>query len=282
MKAYFQSLVFFIDRYVHDTYAVADFAVRLFKACAKEGENTLLSPLTVLSALAMTANGAVGETRSQMEAVLGMSVEELNLYLYTYIKNLPQQEKAKLSLANSIWFTDDEGFTVNRDFLQINANYYGADIYKAPFNSRTCKDINNWVKQNTNQMIPKILKDILPDAVMYLVNALAFEGEWYEAYEKTQVKDGVFKKEDVSEQNVEFMYGTESSYLENENATGFIKYYKGREYAFAALLPKDGDTLTELTESLSGESLHKLLQNPVDLSFYTSFPKFETGYDVEM
>ena len=222
MKAYFQSLVFFIDRYVHDTYAVADFAVRLFKACAKEGENTLLSPLTVLSALAMTANGAVGETRSQMEAALGMSVEELNLYLYTYIKNLPQQEKAKLSLANSIWFTDDEGFTVNRDFLQINANYYGADIYKAPFNSRTCKDINNWVKQNTNQMIPKILKDILPDAVMYLVNALAFEGEWYEAYEKTQVKDGVFKKEDGSEQNVEFMYGTESSYHENENATGFI------------------------------------------------------------
>ncbi|MBR6678685.1 MAG: hypothetical protein IKL23_08180 [Oscillospiraceae bacterium] len=35
-----------------------DFALRLFRASSKEGENTLLSPLSVLSALAMTANGA--------------------------------------------------------------------------------------------------------------------------------------------------------------------------------------------------------------------------------
>ena len=56
----------------------ADFAVRLFKACAEEGENALVSPLSVLAALSMTANGAKGETLSQMEDVLGMSVDELN------------------------------------------------------------------------------------------------------------------------------------------------------------------------------------------------------------
>ena len=161
---------------------VTDFAIRLFKASEESGKNTLISPLSVLCALAMTANGAEEETLAQMEEVLGMTTEELNLYLYSYMQNLPQGEKYKLSLANSIWFTEDERFTVNQDFLQTNANYYGADIYKAPFDNQTLKDINNWVKQNTDEMIPEILDKIPDEAIMYLVNALAFEAEWMEIY----------------------------------------------------------------------------------------------------
>ena len=87
-----------------ESVAITDFAVRIFKASAEKEENTLISPLSVLYALAMTANGAKGETRAQMEAVLGMSVEELNVYLYSYMDSLPQSEKSKLMLANSIWF----------------------------------------------------------------------------------------------------------------------------------------------------------------------------------
>ena len=85
--------------------SVTDFAIRLLQETEKEGENTLLSPLSVLCALAMTANGAEGETLAQMEEVLGMNVGELNLYLYSYVTNLPQGEKYNLSLANSNWFT---------------------------------------------------------------------------------------------------------------------------------------------------------------------------------
>ena len=106
---------------------VTDFAIRLFKASNENGKNTLVSPLSVLCALAMTANGAEEETLAQMEEVLGMTTEELNMYLYSYMKNLPQGDTYKLSLANSIWFTEDERFTVNQDFLQTNANYYDAD-----------------------------------------------------------------------------------------------------------------------------------------------------------
>ena len=49
--------------------AVTDFAVRLFKASEENGKNTLVSPLSVLCALAMTANGAEEETLQQMEDV---------------------------------------------------------------------------------------------------------------------------------------------------------------------------------------------------------------------
>ena len=261
---------------------VTDFAIRLFKASEKSGKNTLVSPVSVLCALAMTANGAKEETLEQMEAVLGMTTEKLNLYLYSYRKNLPQGEKYKLSLANSVWFTEDEHFTVNQDFLQINADYYGADIYKAPFNDQTCKDINNWVKQKTDKMIPEILNQISPEAVMYLVNALAFEAEWSEIYKKSQVGDGKFAKEDGTKQDVEFMYGSEGIYLEDEKATGFMKYYKGGKYAFAAMLPNEGVSVSDYIASLNGESLNALLANPQYATVHTSIPKFETEYEVEL
>ena len=261
---------------------VTDFAVRLFKAGEQSGENTLISPLSVLCALAMTANGAEGKTREQMETVLGMTAEELNLYLYNYMNHLPQSEKCKLSLANSIWFTEDERFTVNQDFLQTNADYYNADIYKAPFNDRTCKDINNWVKQKTDEMIPEILNQISPDAIMYLVNALAFDAEWSEIYEENQVRKGQFTREDGTRQDADFIYSTEGIYLEDKNASGFVKYYKGGKYAFAALLPNEGIHVSDYIASLDGQSLHKLLTNPADTTVQVSIPKFETEYSVEM
>ena len=64
--------------------AAADFGVRLFQSSMEEGKNTLISPLSVLYALAMTANGADGETLVQMEQVLGMDVENLNSYMLAY------------------------------------------------------------------------------------------------------------------------------------------------------------------------------------------------------
>ena len=261
---------------------VTDFAIRLFKASEESGKNTLISPLSVLCALAMTANGAEEETLAQMEEVLGMTTEELNLYLYSYMKNLPQGDKYKLSLANSIWFTEDERFTVNQDFLQTNADYYGADIYKAPFDKQTIKDINNWVEENTDGMIPNILDSIPEEAVMYLINALAFEAEWVEIYEKQQVRDGKFTKEDGTKQDVEFMYSTEGTYLEDEKAIGFKKYYKGGKYAFVAMLPKEGVSVSQYIASLTGESLNELLSNPQYGTVHTSMPKFETEYSAEM
>jgi len=261
---------------------VTDFAIRLFKASNENGKNTLISPLSVLCALAMTANGAEEETLAQMEEVLGMTTDEMNQYLYSYMKNLPQGDKYKLSLANSIWFTDDERFTVNQDFLQTNADYYGADIYKAPFNNQTCKDINNWVKDKTDEMIPEILDKIPADAIMYLVNALAFEAEWSEIYEKQQVKDGKFTKEDGTKQEVELMYGVEGTYLEDENGIGFKKYYKGGKYAFIAMLPNEGVNVSDYVASLDGESLNALLNNTQHTTVHTAIPKFETEYSVEM
>lgn len=260
---------------------VTDFAISLFKTSNEEGKNTLISPLSILCALSMTANGARGETLEQMENVMGMTVEELNLYLYSYMNSLPQSQKCKLNLANSIWFKDDKSFTANQDFLQSNADYYGASLYKAPFDKSTLNGINDWVKEKTDGMIPKVIDEIPPEAVMYLVNALAFEAEWSDIYEKNQVRDGTFTKEDGTEQNAEFMYSEEHCYLEDEKATGFMKYYKGGNYAFVALLPNENVTVSEYLNSLDGESLNALFSSTGG-SVQAAIPKFETKYSAEM
>ena len=262
--------------------AVTDFGVRLFKESLADGENTLISPLSVLVALSMTANGADGETLSQMEAVLGMPIEQLNSWVNTYMSNLPEEEKYKLSLANSIWFKDAESFTVNEDFLQTNADYYGAGIFKAPFDNSTLKEINKWVEDNTDGMIKDILNEIPPEAVMYLVNALAFDAEWQNIYKENQIRDGKFTTEDGEKRDIELMYSSEGMYLEDDMATGFIKYYKDRKYAFAALLPNEGVSVSNYVASLNGEHLNEMLANAQQGVVSTAIPKFETEFKVEM
>ena len=262
--------------------AVTDFAVRLFQNSLTEGENTLISPLSVLAALSMTANGASGETLTQMETVLGMPVDELNTWLHQYTASLPEGEKYKLSLANSIWFTEKETFTVNEDFLQTNADYYGAGIYRAPFDNSTKDAVNDWVEDNTDGMIRDILDEIPDEAVMYLVNALAFDAEWSKIYRENQIRDGEFTTEDGQTRQVKMMYNDEYRYLEDENAAGFIKYYADFRYAFAAILPDEGVTVAEYAAALTGEHLQEMLTDVQFTMVETAIPKFETEYDVEM
>ncbi|MBQ7761842.1 MAG: serpin family protein [Clostridia bacterium] len=258
---------------------ITDFAIELFKN-SKSENSSVISPLSVLCALGMLSNGANGEAKTEIENAIGMSTEELNLFLYTYVNSLPQGEKYKLSVANSIWV--NEGFSANEEFLQTNKDYHDADVYNAPFNNSTLKDINNWVSNKTDKMIPKILNDISPDSLMYLVNALAFEAEWQEIYEDNQVRNSTFTTENGTEKQMEFMYATEGSYLENENAIGFKKYYKGSKYAFVALLPKNEMTVDQYLSTLNGSELNSLLTSSNYATTYTSIPKFESEYSIEM
>jgi serpin B len=117
---------------------------------------------------------------------------------------------------------------------------------------------------------------------MYLVNALAFEAEWETIYNEYDVRDGEFTLINGVTQNVEYMYGEEHTYLEDENTTGFLKYYKDGKYAFAALLPKEGTNIVEYVKQLDGAKINKLLENKKSATVMTAIPKFETEYDISL
>lgn len=268
---------------VQGNLAATDFGVQLLQKSYKPGQNTLLSPVSVLYALGMTANGAGGQTLSQMEQTLGLPVSELNQYLYKYTQQLHGDEDTVLKAANSIWFTENNQFVPKADFLQCNGDYYGADIYQLPFGEEAVKQVNNWVKTNTDGMISEILQDMPEGAVMYLVNALVFDALWQVPYEDYQVFDGEFTREDGVTQCAEFMDSQENGcFLQDDYATGFIKHYEGGQYAFAALLPREDVSVESYLKTLSGVHLQELLKNPKGGPLVVRIPKFEVEYDISM
>ena len=263
--------------------AQTGFALGLFKESASVNgyDNLLLSPLSVSLALSMTANGADGETLAEMEKVLGMPIGELNEYYVQYMSSLPNGENCKFHIANSLWVKDD--FDVKQDFLQTNRNYYSAPVYTSPFDKQTLSDINSWVKINTDGMIEKILNEINEDAVMYLVNALAFDARWSSVYEKEQVWDGTFTTAEGKEQTVEMLHDTSHyPYLDDGNAVGFIKNYEGGKYAFAAILPNEGITLEQYAQGLTAEGLYEMLTGYEVYETVTTLPKFSYSYDITL
>ncbi|MEF9840231.1 MAG: serpin family protein [Lachnospiraceae bacterium] len=259
---------------------ITDFSLHLFQQ-SFEDKNLLLSPLSIVSALGMTANGAEGNTRLQMEQVLHTDVRGLNDYLNAYRSYLPNTEKCKVSLANSIWFKDEESLTINKEFLQTNKDYYNASIYKTPFDDSTKDDVNKWVSDQTDGMIDTLLEEApSKDTIMYLINALSFDGEWEEIYNEKEIGDGEFNLQDHTTQKVKFMSHQEYTYLETKNATGFMKDYKDGKYAFVALLPNQSENMSDFIGTLDGTSLMDLLANPKEETVYTQIPKFSVEYEI--
>lgn len=268
------------EKFIYNT---ADFSIELFKNSTDDKENSLISPLSAMLALAMTANGADNETLAQMEKALGkdISIEDLNKYLYTYMKKLPNEEKSKLTIANSIWFKEND-FMPSKDFLQIIADYYKADIFKVAFDSSTVSDINNWVKSKTNGMIDKILNKIDPEDVMYLINAVAFDAEWETVYEKASVHEDIFTDVYGNRQKVEFMNSEENLYIEEENAVGFVKPYAKNHYSFVAILPDENISVNEYIKTLTGRKFIDLIKNAKITLVRASLPKFKYEYTIKM
>ncbi len=246
-------------------------------------ENMLISPLSIISALSMTANGAEKETLSQMEEVFGTDLTDLNQYLYAYRSYLPTGEKYKMSLANSIWFKDAEDLTVEQDFLQMNKDYYDADVYKALFDESTKDDINTWVHEKTNGQIEKLLDESIPkEAVMYLINALSFDAQWRDIYEDIAVHKGEFTSASGDKKTVDFMHSTEHGYIQTPGAVGFSKPYADEKYYFIALLPNEGFDVSRLLDLIDGETLVDVLKNQSNEAVQVSIPKFEFEYADEL
>lgn len=265
--------------------AYDNFSVELLKKCFDGKSNTLISPLSVSSALTMTANGANGQTKDEMEKVLGsgMPIDELNKYLSSFSGSLTSGEDFKLKNANSIWFIKDNNFNVNNEFLQTNADFYHAEIYKRAYNSEIVNDINNWVSEHTDGMIDKLLDNGDALSNIALINATAFDAKWENYYYDNFVEYGTFTDANGNEQSATMLISEENEYIINgDNCTGFIKKYKGGKYGFAAILPDSNVSISDFVGSLNGDKLFKMLQNAESTKVVAKMPKFEYEYSAEL
>lgn len=280
----------------------ARFSVKLFQKVtenADKNSNYMISPTSIQMALAMAANGADSDTKTELERLLSgeiyeegdvikcgtldMHIEDLNLYLNSYVKQLADSEDIIFENANAVWTKNDkEDISVKQDFLE-RISGFSAECFKAPFDASTMTDINNWVNYHTRGMIPSLLNEIPADVVMYLLNAIAFEGEWKEQFEENQIDNAfVFHSADGIEQTVIGMRAEEKVYLESDCAKGFVKYYKGGRFGFAALLPEEGMTPEEYIGSLSAESFLEMFAGKTYDTVNVEIPKFTSDYDTEL
>ena len=156
----------------------------------------------------------------------------------------------------------------------------------APFDETTLNDINGWVNDQTYGMIPGILDEIPDEARMYLINAMAFEGEWMCEYEKSDIMEGqIFTNYDNSTTEVTMLYSQENNYFEIAGGTGFIRPYKGGEYSFVGILPEEGTSVEEFLAELAanGDQFAESIRNP-EYSYenvIVKMPEFESEYFVE-
>jgi len=263
--------------------ALADFSFNLFEGSLKEEQNGLVSPLSALLCLALVTNGASGDTLAQLEDVLGMSIEELNKAAYAYTRSLESGDGYKVKLANSVWFEDTPTLKVSEQYLQTSADWYDAEQFAAPFDASTVKDINSWVKKNTDGMIDSIVEEIQQKTVMYLINALVFDAKWQDEYEKKQIKDDTFQNGNGTQTPVKMLCSEESTVLRTEDSVGFAKKYKGGKYSFVALLPEENKDIYEFAASLDGESWISMWESKSHRSANVKIPEFsyETGFSLK-
>lgn len=268
--------------------AYNNYAAELFiKTCdddLREGKNAMISPESVMMALGMTANGAKGETLTQMEEALGGTpIDKLNTAMQYRMARFNNAEDVSFNVANSVWVRDDaERIKMSEDFCGKARDFYGAESFLAPFDRSTVSDINNWVSEQTKQMIPSIIDQIPDDAMVYLINAIAFEGKWAEGYKDYQIHaDDKFTNSKGEEEKVDMLYSEEGYYIAEDGVTGFIKPYMGYEYGFMALLPEEGTDLADFTASLDGEKLRKFTSDAGG-DVNVCIPEFTFDYDNEL
>lgn len=252
-----------------------DLAAVLLQNSRTEGENCILSPYSILVALSMAANGAQGRTLAQMQDVLGLSVPELN----SYLSAMEQNKGKELLSANSLWLQED--YSIKDSFLQSIADHYDAGLYSAPFTDSTLKEMNQWIREKTAGQIPAALDQIDPNAVLYLINALSFDGKWDSPFSTDRLQEGSFYGT-KGEESAEFMGSKENLYIEDALATGFLKDYAGGQYSFLALLPKEGISLSEFLASLNGESLTRLVEEAQQSSVNILLPKLSIESSLDL
>lgn len=264
-----------------------EFGLELFKkvvAGEPEAKNIFISPTSVALALAMTYNGAAGETKTAMENALrkaGFSTEEINTAYKSLIEALRSVDpKVLLEIANSIWYR--EGFNVLPQFISVNEEYYNAEVSSLDFSSpQALAVINDWVSDQTNEKIKTIIDQIPANTVMYLINAIYFKGIWQYEFDKNNTFNGPFYSTDGSPVTVPYMKNKLSLPMLSTEKFSMLELPYGRgNYSMVILLPEEGYSTQDVINSLTPESWDSWVSslaytNNIDVQV----PKFKFEYE---
>lgn len=250
---------------------------------ADEHENLLISPLSISYALCMTYNGAEGETKSEMAQCLnldGMPLPEVNESYRNLTRALQNaDDQVTMEIANSIWYRNT--FSVEDAFIQVNREYYDAGVSPLDFsNTEAAKEtMNNWVANKTHDKIEKIVDYINPQDVMFLINAVYFNGQWKYQFDEALTSDKPFYTRDEETLMAPFMQLEEDFlFLENDICSGVELPYGRGNFTMVLLLPDEGYFPEDIVNSFTAESWDNMISEGTSKEILVALPKFKFSY----
>ncbi|RLD62306.1 MAG: serpin family protein [Bacteroidetes bacterium] len=252
-----------------------------------QNKNIFISPLSVSFALAMTYNGADNETKTAMEETLrlnGLTTDEINNSFKNIMNSLIGLDpKVAFNIANSIWYRDS--YHVEQDFIDVNKNYYDAEVNALDFADSQAKNIiNKWVADKTNNKIKEIVDNISPETVMYLINAIYFKGNWKYKFDSSDTESKPFYLADGTTKNVLMMQQESSfNYLSNDIFEAVEMPYGGEKFSMVVLLPKNDKTTSDIINELNDDNWNAWLNGFQKLdNIHIIMPKFKFQYEKKL
>lgn len=254
-----------------------------------DGNDLVLSPLSLQMALAMSLNGASGETADEIFNALGYRAQtenDINEYCKLLMEQLPNVDKSvTLKILNGI-VVDDE-FTLKKDFTKKLKNYYYAPAESYPFESpETLERINDWAGRNTDWQVYPLLDKLSPNAVAVILDAIYFKAKWWSSvFRNSKTENRDFADENGNQTKREFMCAkAEIPYYATEDYQLTEFEYAERKFSMYVILPRVNKpgSCKELIESLTEEDLQASF-NAVEHKYVSLlFPKYEIETKLEL
>jgi len=265
------------------------FAIDLYSKYKTNEGNVFFSPYSISTALAMTYEGARGQTAEEMQKVFYFPEDSntmRNGYANLYAEINKPDKKYKLSVANALWAEND--FQFLDEYFNVVDQYYNGkvtnlDFKRDPEGSRVT--INNWVEDKTNDKI----KDLIPSGVinsmtrLVLTNAVYFKGEWVKQFNKDDTIERDFTTDSNNIVKAFMMQRTDDESIYNYGENNILQIlempYSGDDLSMLIILPKDNN-LEDVEKSFTTDELSdwkdELKEQRVNV-FLPRF-KFETKY----
>ncbi|AUD05632.1 serpin family protein [Spirosoma pollinicola] len=251
-----------------------------------QAKNVFISPLSLHIALGMLLNGANGQTAQEIQKTLKLDAQtlaEANATYQNLMTNLPAVDpKVTLTLANSVWYRNT--FLVETSFQDLLKQTFQAEVSAQDFNNpATVSTINNWASQKTNGKITKVIDQIQPDNVMFLMNALYFKGNWKTQFDAAKTIDAPFKLVSDATATVRMMrLNMNLKRAFRANYVAFELPYGSDKYAMTVLLPAESTTADALISSLNSSDWAQLQKDMILGKLDIGLPKFTLSYEINL
>jgi serine protease inhibitor len=249
--------------------------------------NKLISPLSIYLALSMVYNGAGNATGDSIAKTLqlsGIDINTLNTVCQSLITQLPQEDnEVQFSIANSIWYRQNS-YQPLSSFLNITQNYYDATVQSLNFNDPgAINTINNWVAQKTNNKIPAIIQSISPDDLMYLIDAIYFNGAWQNGFKTSNTYNDNFYLQNGNTETVPFMKQQLTTKMFADSSFTLIElpYGSGKSYSMYIALPNNQQQpVSAFASSMNENSLENAISKMDSMNLLLEIPKWEYSYAI--